>query len=70
MRGRLARFLRRIATWLEPEYVVEVHVRPVLVGDDDMAHTLRVLLQVESARLGLPPEWPEGKQMTRKIVIR
>jgi hypothetical protein len=70
MRGRLARLLRKLATWLEPEYQIEVYVRPVIVGDEDMAHTLRVLTQVECARLGLPPEWPAGKEMTRKVVIR
>ena len=70
MKGKLARFLRRIATWLEPEYEIEVYVRPVIVGDEDMAHTLRVLTQVECARLGLPPEWPAGRHVNRKIVIK
>lgn len=69
MRERLARWLRTVADRLHPEYEITVYVRPVLVGEDDMAHTLKVLTQVECARLGLPPEWPADKHV-RKAVIK
>lgn len=69
MRERLARWLRVVADRLHPEHEITVYVRPVLVGEEDMRHTLRVLTQVETARLGLPPEWPEGRHV-RKAVIK
>lgn len=69
MRARLARWLRAVADRLAPEHEVVIHVRPVLVGEEDMRHTLRVLTQVETARLGLPPEWPEGRKV-RRLVVR
>jgi hypothetical protein len=67
MRERLARWLRAIADRLHPEHEIIVHIRPVLVGEDDMSHTLKVLTQVEAARLGLPPEWPADKRVRKAV---
>lgn len=53
MRRRLATLLRSLANRLHPEHVINVHIRPVLVGEQDMQRTLGILTHLEQERLGI-----------------
>jgi hypothetical protein len=53
MRSRLASLLRWLADYLHPEHEIVVHIRPVLVGEQGMQQTLRILTHLEQERLGI-----------------
>lgn len=50
MRRLVASLLRSIANRLHPEREITVHIRPVMVGMDDMQESLKMLAAYEQAR--------------------
>lgn len=51
MRRVLAGLLRRVADWLHPQCEIRVHIRPVMVGQDDFQESLQMLAAYERSRL-------------------
>ena len=68
LRRAVAHRLRAVANKLEPEHEITVHVRPVIVGQDELNMTVQILTEIERRKLGIyqPPslrtEWTfDGK---------